>query len=99
MRRPGPRPLASALHETLARAAPGTLLSRVQSCWSEAVGGAVAAEAEPMSERGGTVTVACRSAAWANELELLAPALLERLNEALPDQSRGSVTALRFRVS
>jgi predicted nucleic acid-binding Zn ribbon protein len=35
----------------------------------------VAAEAEPLSERAGTLTVTCRSAVWASELQLLAPDL------------------------
>ena len=99
MRRPGPRPLAAALGQTLERAAPATLLARVQAAWADAVGEAVAAEAEPVSERGGTVTVACRSAVWANELELMAPEVLARLNGALGDPVGGPVEGLRFRVS
>ena len=99
MRRPGPRPLAAALRETVAGAAPRTLLARVQACWEEAVGEAVAAEAAPLSERAGTVMVACRSAVWANELQLLAPELVERLNGALAHSAGGRVAALRFRVS
>jgi predicted nucleic acid-binding Zn ribbon protein len=55
----------------------------------------VAAESEPVSERAGVVTVACRSAVWAQELELLAPDLLARLNGRLES---GRVTRLRFVV-
>jgi predicted nucleic acid-binding Zn ribbon protein len=51
------------------------------------------AEAEPVSERAGTVTFACRSAVWAQELDLLSAELLERLNEALGGPS---LTRLRF---
>jgi predicted nucleic acid-binding Zn ribbon protein len=75
------------------QSAPETLLAAVQSCWREAVGQQVAAEAEPVSERDGLVTIACRSATWAQELDLLSDELLERLNEAL---SGPRVTTLRF---
>ena len=95
-----PRPLGAALREARTRAEPLTLLSAVQSSWSAAAGARVAAEAEPVAERDGVVTVACRSATWAQELDLLGPQLLERLNEALSAavQSRADerVTALRF---
>ncbi len=98
MRRPGPRPLASALGDYTREAAPATLLARVQACWPEAAGAAVAAESSPVAERGGTLTINCGSATWANELELLAPDLLDRLNDALGAAAPGRVTALRFRV-
>ncbi len=46
------------------------------------------------------VTIACRSATWAQELDLLQPELLERLNAALLEAGRGTgeatVRALRF---
>ena len=99
MRRTGPRPLALALAEANREAAPATLLARVQGYWSEVVGPAVAAEASPVSERDGTLTISCRSAGWAHELELLAPDLLERLNAALEPSSGGPLTGLRARVA
>lgn len=83
MRRTAPRPLRHALDRVTAAAAPATTLARVQGVWASAVGQAVAAEAEPVSERDGEVTVRCSSAVWASELELLAPDLVHRLNEAL----------------
>jgi predicted nucleic acid-binding Zn ribbon protein len=52
-----------------------------------------------VAERDGVVTIACRSATWAQELDLLGPQLLERLNEALAaagQRAAGPVTALRF---
>jgi predicted nucleic acid-binding Zn ribbon protein len=73
--------------------APETLLAAVQSSWRAAVGDQIAAEAEPISERDGEVTVACDSATWAQELDLLSDDLLKRLNAALPEPR---VTALRF---
>jgi predicted nucleic acid-binding Zn ribbon protein len=93
VRRRRPRSLGDALREVREQTAPETLLAAVQSCWREAVGEQVAAEAEPVSERDGQVTIACRSATWAQELDLLSNELLERLNEAL---SGPRVTALRF---
>jgi predicted nucleic acid-binding Zn ribbon protein len=90
-----PRPIAEALQRVVARAAPATTIARVQSCWETVAGEIVAAEAEPVSERDGVVTVACRSAVWAGELELLTPDLVEALNGAL---GTPSVRALRFVV-
>lgn len=97
MRRTAPRPLGAALDEVARRAAPATTLARVQGCWASVAGEAVAGEAEPISERQGAVTLACSSASWAQELELLAPDLLERLNRALavPD-APAPVRRLRF---
>ena len=82
-RRRTPVPLAGAVEALAAKLEPQTTLSAVQRAWPEVVGAPVAAEAEPVSERAGVVTVACRSAVWAQELTLLAPDLVGRLNEAL----------------
>jgi predicted nucleic acid-binding Zn ribbon protein len=80
-------------------AAPAGLLSRVQSAWPEAAGAAVAEEAQPVSERDGMVTVACASATWAHELELLGGDLLPRLNAVLAGVETGvPVRDLRFVV-
>jgi predicted nucleic acid-binding Zn ribbon protein len=79
-------------------ARPQTLLARVQGVWDGAVGPTVAAEAQPAAERAGTVTVGCSSAVWAQELELLAPDLMERLNGALGEVPGGRVEGLRFRI-
>ncbi len=99
MRRRGPRPIGEALRQLGHEATPPTLLARIQAVWSEVVGAAIAAEAQPVAERAGTVTVACRSATWASELELLAPDLLERLNGALADPGGGQLTELRAKVA
>jgi predicted nucleic acid-binding Zn ribbon protein len=90
-----PRQIAEALARVTAKAAPATTIARLQGCWESVAGAVIAAEAEPVSERSGVVTVACRSAVWANELELLAPGLVEGLNEALGATAVGS---LRFVV-
>jgi predicted nucleic acid-binding Zn ribbon protein len=95
-----PRPLGAALGVVRSRTEPKTLLGAVQGAWSAAAGAAVAVEAEPVSERDGVVTIACRSATWAQELDLLQDQLLEALNRALSDSARGPLEAplrgLRF---
>ena len=99
MRRLAPRPLRAALDGALPAAAPAGLLPRVQAVWPEVVGPAVATEAEPASERAGVVTVACRAAVWAQELELLGGDLAGRLNARLAEPGEDPpVGALRFVV-
>ena len=85
MRRRAPRPLAAALEGVLERAEPATTLARVQRVWPRVAGSALADSARPVAERDGVVTVACESAVWANELQLLAGELLPRLNAALAE--------------
>jgi predicted nucleic acid-binding Zn ribbon protein len=99
MRRLAPRPLSVALEGAVTAAAPATLLARVQTAWPQTARGAVAAAARPVAERDGVVTIACESAVWAQELELLARDLLARLNELLGSTQDGRVSRLRFVVS
>jgi predicted nucleic acid-binding Zn ribbon protein len=94
-RRRSPRPAAGALRRALGQAAPKTPLAAVQVAWAEAVGDRVAAAAEPVSERAGTVTVRCLDPVWAEELELMQEQLLERLRDRLGDKAPRT---LRFRV-
>ncbi|HKP90545.1 MAG TPA: DUF721 domain-containing protein [Thermoleophilaceae bacterium] len=96
MRRRAPRPIGSALASVVDDLAPATTLARVQARWPDAVGPAIAAEAEPVSEREGVVTVACKSAVWAQELDLLGPDLVARLNASLgAPEGEGPVHRLR----
>jgi predicted nucleic acid-binding Zn ribbon protein len=95
MRRLAPRPIGRALDQALPAARPAGLLAEVQSAWPAVAGAALAASASPVSERAGTVTVACESAVWAQELELLGPDLTRRVDEAV---SGGRVERLRFIV-
>lgn len=88
-----PRRAGFALRDALAGSAPKTLLASVQAAWAEACGAAIAAEAQPVSEREGTITVACRSATWAAELDLMQEELRERLNRTLGEER---VSGLRF---
>ena len=98
MRRAGPRPFDAALQEAARRVAPAGLLAHVQASWPDVAGPVLAAEASPASEHGGVLTLNCRSAVWAQELELLAPDLLGRLNEVLGEGGPAPLKALRFRV-
>lgn len=95
-RRRAPRPAANALHAALQQAAPKTPLAAVQAAWASTVGEQLAAVAIPVSERGGTLTVECAEAVWAQELDLMQESLLERLRAALGEQAP---QALRFRVN
>ncbi len=83
MRRPSPRPLSWALEGLTAELAPASTLAQVQACWEGVVGAAIAAAARPTAEREGVLTVQCEAAVWAQELDLMAPELLPRLNTAL----------------
>jgi predicted nucleic acid-binding Zn ribbon protein len=94
-RRSAPRPGAGAFRAALDRAAPRTALAATQSVWAEVVGEQVAAVTQPVSERGGEVTVACADAVWAEELDLMQARLLAALRERLGD---AAPKALRFRV-
>ena len=96
MRRRAPRPLATAVEAYAASLAPATPLARVQRVWAAAVGEAVAREAEPAAIHGGTLTVACRSAVWAQELDLMSTALIGAVNGALGEPL---VDALRCRAT
>ena len=99
MRRLAPRPLRVALEAAMPDASPGDLLARVQAAWPEVAGPVMAEEAAPVSERERVVTVACSSAVWAQELELLAADLTRRLNERLaPSGEDSGVARLRFNV-
>ena len=93
MRRRAPRPLAAALGRVTQGLEPPTLLARVQGCWAEVVGELVNEEAEPVSERDGTVTIACRSSVWAEELKMMGQELRDKLNAELGDDA---VAELRF---
>lgn len=78
------------------QAEPLTLLASVQGVWEEALGGGVAGQAQPIAEREGVVTVTCRSASWAQELDLMQTELLARLNGALGEATEAPLRGLRF---
>lgn len=94
-RRRAPREAASAIRAARDRAAPRTGLAAVQAAWAEAVGAQLAAVAEPVSERSGTLTIECADAVWVQELDLMQTQLLDRLRERLGDTAP---SALRLRL-
>ncbi|HEY6779452.1 MAG TPA: DUF721 domain-containing protein [Thermoleophilaceae bacterium] len=98
MRRRAPRPLRAALDGVIAGARPATTLARVQAAWPAVAGATLAAEARPVAEREGTVTVVCSSAVWAQELELLGSDLIERLTAHGELAGSGRIERLRFVV-
>jgi predicted nucleic acid-binding Zn ribbon protein len=88
--------MSLAMGQLTERLAPKTALAEVQRVWPEAVGEVIAREALPTAERGGVLTVTCRSSVWAQELDLMGPELLERLNRAL---GQARLTGLRCSAS
>jgi predicted nucleic acid-binding Zn ribbon protein len=90
--RRAPRAIGGALEMLADELSPQTLLGDVQRAWPGVVGPSIAEQAQPVSERGGVVTVACSASVWAQELDLMAPQIIDRLNEALPG---GTVSRLR----
>jgi predicted nucleic acid-binding Zn ribbon protein len=78
------------------QAAPQTPLAAVQAAWRGVVGAQLAARAEPVSERGRTVTIECADPVWADELDLMGEQLLRRLRAEL---GQTAPEALRFRVN
>lgn len=91
-RRRSPRTLELAMGQVRDELAPLTLLAEVQRIWADAVGQAIAGDAQPTAERAGTLTVSCSASVWAQELDLMAPTILERLNQRLRS---GKVDRLR----
>lgn len=81
--RRSPRPLALALDGVRSELAPQTLLADVQAIWPGAVGPVIAAQAQPVSERAGALTISCAASVWAQELDLMATSIIERINGAL----------------
>jgi len=95
MRRRAPRPVATALDALLGDLSPATVLAEVQRTWPAAAGEAFATTTAPVTERDGVIGVACRSAVWAQELDLMSERVVDALNAAL---GRQAVRALRCRV-
>jgi len=91
-RRRSPRRLGLALGPMRDELAPLTPLAEIQRVWRQAVGESIAANAAPSSERAGVLTVSCAAAVWAQELDLMGPAIVARVNELLGD---GHVVRLR----
>ena len=78
-----PRRVGDDLDELLRRAggAGGVAAARVWARWDEVVGPAVAAHARPAALKGSTLVVAVDTPAYATQLRLLGPQLLNRVAE------------------
>ena len=83
-----PRSVGAALRAVTAAVQPQTLLAAVQLAWAPAVGETIAANARPVAEREGTITIACAAATWAQELDLLRDELLASVRERLDHEGR-----------
>jgi len=90
--RRSPRPVSVALELVRSDWAPSPLLGEVQRGWLCVVGPANAAGATPTRERGRVLTVSCSASVWAQELDLMAPTIVERLNRQLRS---GTIERLR----
>lgn len=97
MSRHAPRPLGLAVESLRDRIAPAAPLSRIQLVWEQAVGEAIAAEAHPIAEREGVLTVACSSAVWAAELRMLSAEVIERCNAATGGEA--AIVELRCKLA
>jgi predicted nucleic acid-binding Zn ribbon protein len=87
--------MRSALDVVMARVEPKTPLAKLQRVWPGAVGEALAPHATPTAMSGdGVVMVSCDAAVWAQEVDLLAYEVIQRLNAELGD---GAVRELRCR--
>jgi predicted nucleic acid-binding Zn ribbon protein len=93
--RRAPRSISTALAELTSSLAPATTLARVQEVWEAAAGPAISSACKPVSERSGVLTVSCEAAVWAQELELMATDLIERVNTELGEES---ISKLRCRT-
>jgi len=97
--RRSPRPAALALVRARDALAPQTLLAAVQTAWPAVVGAAIAREAQPTAQRGGTLTVSCSASVWAQELDLMGPEILERLNALLDGSEISRLRCVALPVS
>jgi predicted nucleic acid-binding Zn ribbon protein len=90
--RRAPRRVGAAIGSLAGQLAPRTTLADAQRAWPEVAGPAMAKYAVPTAERNGSLTITCRSSVWAQELDLMAPELIAKLDAALGE---GRITSLR----
>ena len=93
-----PVSIADVMAEVLAQKGMTERIAQVGAMddWATAVGAQIATVTEPLSVTAdGVLWVRVTTAAWMNELSLLSPTLLQRLN-AVP--GRAPVKQLRFRL-
>ena len=102
MSRAAPRPLSLSLELLRAQITPASPLAGVQAVWADAVGAAIATEAQPVSLVDGVLLVECASSVWTAELTMMAAELCERVNATLAEGSKKAptlvVSSLRCRT-
>jgi hypothetical protein len=90
------RPLRSALETWRPLpAAGGDPLSVISAAWVGIVGARVAQDSAPLELSGDALIVATRSSAWSQQLQFLAPQILERIQELAVGRA---LTRLHFRT-
>lgn len=97
-RRKQPVSIADVMAQVLAQKGMTERIAQVGAMddWATAVGAQIASVTEPLSvSADGVMWVRVTTAAWMNELSLLAPTLLARLNAVA---GRAPVKQLRFRL-
>lgn len=65
---------------------------RVLGMWDRCVGPSIAAHAQPAMIRGKKLTVIVDSSAWMQQLSLLRPEIIEKLNKSLGEDAVESIT-------
>jgi len=70
-------------------------LSTISGAWPEIVGAHASRNSVALSVDGATLLVATRSSAWSEQLQLLAPQIIERLRDCAPGLE---LTEIRFRT-
>ncbi len=96
-REPGWTPLADAVAGFLAASGLSETLERLDALkhWAVAVGPAVARVSRAVEVQGDALVVEVATSEWANELSMMKPAILERLNGRL---EAAPVRDIRFRL-
>jgi len=90
------RPLRSALEAWRPQpAGGGDPLSLISAAWAGIVGARVAQDSAPLELSGDALIVATRSSAWSQQLQFLAPQILERIQELAVGRE---LTRLHFRT-
>lgn len=93
-----PVPIGQALAEFLDRSGLGkiTVMGGLSTRWAELLGSGIAGHARPDSIRGGVLSVIVDSSVWMNQLSLLAPDVIKKLNQGMGGGEQ--VKELRFRI-
>lgn len=72
---------------------------RIQGQWEKAVGAGIARHAQPQTVQGKKLVLVVDSPAWMQQLSLLKPELIEKLNKALGREAVSSITLKLGEVS